>query len=275
MHNLKELLSDKLTKTELSLIPSSFDIVGDILIFADFPDELKNKEKLIGEIFLKTLKNVKVIAKKTGKYGGRYRTPKLKIIAGEKRKETTYRENNALLKLHVEKVYFSPRLGNERKRIACLVQSNEKILVMFSGCAPYPCVIGKNAHPKEIFGVEMNPIAHAYAKENIVLNKLKNVRLFCGDVRKIVPQLKQKFDRILMPLPKGAENFLDIALSKSKKGTNIHFYDFLNEKEFDKAKEKIRLACNKAKKKHEILNIVKCGAFSPGVFRICVDFIIK
>jgi len=275
MNKFRETLKSKLTERELSILPSSFDIVGDILIFADFPAGLAKKERIIGEAFLSVIKNVKVIAKKTGKYGGKYRTPKLKIIAGEKRKETVYKENNAILKLHVEKVYFSPRLGNERKRIAGLVQSNEKILVMFSGCAPYPCVIGKNAHAKEIIGVEMNPIAHAYAQENLALNKLKNVKLYCGDVRKIVPQIKQKFNRILMPLPKGAENFLDIALSKSKKGTIIHFYDFLNKKEFDKAKEKIRIACNKAKQKYDILTLVKCGAFSPGVFRICVDFKIK
>jgi len=272
MQQLKELLKNKLTKKQLRLMPSSFDIVGDILIFADFPDELHKKEKLIAKTILNTLKNVKVIAKKTGKYAGKFRTPKIKIIAGQNRKETTYKENNVSLKLHIEKVYFSPRLGNERKRIANLVQANEKILVMFSGCSPYPCVIARNAKPKEIIGVEINPIAHKYALVNVRQNKLTNVKLYLGDVRKVVPKLKKKFDRILMPLPKGAENFLDVALQAARKGTIIHFYDFLPENEFDLAKQKITGACIKLRKKVIITNIIKCGRFSPSVFRICVDF---
>jgi tRNA (guanine37-N1)-methyltransferase len=275
MQQLKDLLKGRLTKKQISLLPASFDIVGDILIFADFPEELQKKEKLIGESILKLLKHIKVVAKKVKKYSGKYRTPKLKIIAGEKRKETIYKENNIQLKLHIEKVYFSPRLSNERKRIAGPVQPDESILVMFSGCAPYPCVIAKNSKPKEIVGVEINPIANQYAEENIKLNKLSNIKLYLGDVRKIVPKLNKKFDRILMPLPKGAEAYLDVALKASKKGTILHFYDFLHENDFGQAIEKISEACLKAKKKFSILNTVKCGQFSPNVFRVCVDFRIK
>jgi tRNA (guanine37-N1)-methyltransferase len=275
MQQLKDLLQDTLTKKQIDLLPASFDIVGDILIFADFPQELQKKEKRIGESILKLLKHIKVVAKKTKKYSGKYRTPKLKIIAGEKRKETVYKENDVRLKLHVEKVYFSPRLSNERKRIAGLVQPGESVLVMFSGCAPYPCVIAKNSKPKEVVCIEINPAAHKYAEENIKLNKLNNVTLYLGDVKKIIPKLHQKFDRILMPLPKGAEAYLDIALKASKKGTVLHFYDFLNEIEFEKAHEKISVACLKANKHFLILNTVKCGQFSPGVFRVCVDFMIK
>ena len=47
------------------------------------------------------------------------------------------------------------------------------------------------------------------------------------------------FDKIIMHLPKSAEDFLDSALNLSKKGTIIHFYDFQDVKDFDKSKEKI------------------------------------
>jgi tRNA G37 N-methylase Trm5 len=83
---------------------------------------------------------------------------------------------------------------------------------------------------------------------------------------------RKKFDRIIMPLPKSAEDFLDLALKSIKKQGIIHFYDFLNENEFYKAKEKIKKACMKAKKKCRILRVVKCGQHAPRVFRICVDF---
>ena len=46
--NLKTLLEKILTKKQLDLMPSSFDTVGDILIFSEFPKELEKKEKIIG-----------------------------------------------------------------------------------------------------------------------------------------------------------------------------------------------------------------------------------
>ena len=88
MTTLKEALKNKLTKKQLDLVPSSFDIVGDLAIFSDFPKGLRNKEKLVGRTLLELHKNIKVVLKKSKKYSGKFRTPELKIIAGEKRKET-------------------------------------------------------------------------------------------------------------------------------------------------------------------------------------------
>jgi tRNA G37 N-methylase Trm5 len=75
-----------------------------------------------------------------------------------------------------------------------------------------------------------------------------------------------------MPLPKTADEFLDDALQVSKKGTVIHFYDFLPETEFDEAVKKIEVACKKRKLKCKIIEIVKCGQHAPHIYRICVDF---
>jgi len=185
---LNDLLKDKLTKKELGLVPSSFDIVGDIIIL-ELKEELIKKERLIAESILKLHKNIKTVVKKADIHKGVYRTQKLKVLAGVNKKETIYRENNVKIKLDVEKVYFSPRLSSERKRIMELVKPGESILVMFSGCGPYPLVLSKNTKAKEIYGVEINPLAHKYALENIKLNKLKNVSLYCGNVKEILPKL--------------------------------------------------------------------------------------
>ena len=268
MTDLKEALEGKLTKKQVSLVPKSFDVVGDILIFSEFPEELKSKEKIIGQTILELMKPVKVVCKKTKFHSGIFRTKKVRILAGARRKTTTHKENNVRVKLNVETCYFSPRLSNERLRISNLVKKGESVLVLFSGISIYPLVISKNTSAKEVYGVEINPSAHEFAEGNVKLNKIDNIRLFRGDVKDAVPQLKKKFDRILMPLPKSAEDFLDIALKVSKKGTIIHFYDFLFEKDFDQAVEKIKKHCKKCK----ILDIVKCGQFSPRKFRICVDF---
>ena len=274
-NKLKFLLKNKLTKKELDLIPSSYDMVGSIIIFSEFPKELTKKEKIIGEALLKSHNNIKTICKKTKKYSGVYRTPKLKIITGKKTKETTHKENNCRLKLDVEKVYFSSRLSEERKRIFSQIKNNESILVMFSGCGVYPIVIEKNTKAKEIYGIEINPTAHKYALENIKLNKANNIKLFWGDVKKVLPKINKKFDRILMPLPKGAEHFLNLALNKIKNKGIIYFYSFAEENKYGNIIKIIEKECKKSKKQCKILKITKCGQFSPRVYRICVDFRVK
>lgn len=271
--NLKFYLKNKLTDKELKFVPSSFDVVGDILVFSEFPKELVKKEKLIGETILQNYHHIKTILKKTKKYSGKFRTPKLEIISGEKRKEAVCKENNVLIKLDIEKVYFSTRMASERKRIASLIKPNESVLVMFSGGGIYPLVIAKNTKCKGVYGIEINPLAYKYSLENAKKNKLESrIKLFLGDVRKIMPKLNKKFDRILMPLPKGGENFLNLSLKYIKKNGIIHFYDFLHEDEFYKAEEKIRNACKKLNKKYKILKVVRCGQYSPGFYRVCVDF---
>ena len=255
---------NKVSRNDMELIPSSYDVVGDIIIFNEFPKELKKKEKEIGNYMLSLHKNVKVVAVKTRKYYGKYRLPKIKIIAGEKRKETSYRENNIQLKLDVERCYFSVRLANERLRIAKLVKVNEDVLVMFSGVGIYPLVIAKNSDAREIYGIELNPVAHKYAEENKKLNKLWNIKFFKGDVKKIVPKINKKFVRIIMPLPKSSKNYLDLAKKMLKKNGIIHFYIFLHENDINKYMEK-------EIKNFKLLRYVKCGQYAPNVYRVCFD----
>ena len=153
-----------------------------------------------------------------------------------------------------------------------MVKPGEEVLVMFSGAAPYPLVIAKNSKAKVVYGIEMNPLAHQYALENVFINKLDDrVAIFEGDVRKILPKLRKRFNRIAMPLPKTGEEFLDIALSKVKVGGMIHLYAFLNEKEIDNEAKKVREICKENKHSVRILRKVKCGQFSPSVFRVCFD----
>ena len=267
MTTLKEALRGKLSAKELALVPRSFDVVGDILIFSELKG-LKKREKLIAKTALQLLKHVKTVAVKSETHSGLYRTKKIRIISGAKNKVVLYKENNAIMKLNVETCYFSPRLATERLRIAKLVKPDESVLVMFSGISPYALVIAKNSKAKEVYGVEINPEAHRYAVENVKLNNVKNVFLFKGNVRSVLPKLKKRFDRIIMPLPRTGENYLDLALSVAKKGSIIHFYDFEFETKIDKSLEKVKKHCKKCK----ILKVLKCGEYSPRKYRVCVDF---
>lgn len=268
---VEEVLKNCLTLEELALLPKSQEIVGNILIL-EIPLQLGKKEKLIAEAYLKLNKQVATIVKKKEMHTGMFRTRKVTILAGKKTKETTHLENGVRIKLHLENTYFSARSAHERLRIAHLVKKGERVLVMFSGVAPYPLVLAKQSPAKLIYGVELNPIAHQYALENVSLNRLNSkITLIRGDVCSVLPKLKQKFDRIIMPLPKTGEDFLGIAFKKAKKGTIIHLYAFLEEKEISAQAKKIITICKQLKHPVKILKKVKCGQFSPGTFRICFD----
>tara|TARA_Y100000310_G_C20610864_1_gene777917 strand:+ start:85 stop:894 length:810 start_codon:yes stop_codon:yes gene_type:complete len=256
--------SKTLTKKQSETAPSSFDVVGDIAIFNDFPKELRSKEKIIAKKLLELHKHINVVTKKTGIYSGRLRTPKITILAGEKRKTTTHKESNCRLSLDIEKCYFSPRSSSERLRIVKKVKKNETILVMFSGVAPLPCIISKNTKAKEIHTVELSKTAHKFALQNIKQNKLNNIILYQGDVKKIVPNIRKKFDRIIMPLPKSAEGYLDIALKKLNPRGTIHLYTFAQEKDFKGIKKQY-------KEKFKSVKLTKAGHYSPGKYRICLD----
>ncbi|PIN86541.1 SAM-dependent methyltransferase [Candidatus Woesearchaeota archaeon CG10_big_fil_rev_8_21_14_0_10_44_13] len=269
---IRDLLQEKLDEKEISALKTGFDTVGSIAII-EIPPGLVKKEGLIAEALMKIHHNITTVAKKVGIHSGEFRLQKLKVIAGKKTKETEYKENNVRLLLNVEKVYFSPRLSTERKRISDLVKRGESVLVMFSGCGPYVCVIAKNTQAREVYGIEINPIAHRYAEKNIALNKIINAKVFLGDVRKVVPRLKKRFDRVLMPLPKSAEDFLGVALKVIKKKGIVHFYDFEHEDDLPgKAVEKIEKACRKARKKFKVVGWRKCGMYGPRKYRAVVDF---
>ncbi len=248
-------------------MPKSYDIIGDILVF-ELKEELKPKqEKKIAEEFLKKHKNVKVVAKRASSHEGRYRLRKIKILAGEKRKETLHKENNALLKLDIEKCYFSPRTGTERLRIAKEAKLDEDILVMFSGIAAYPIVISKNSDTKEIYGIEINPTAHKYALKNLELNKINNIKLFKGDVKKVLPKINKKFDKIIMPLPKEAKNYLKLASDYIKKKGIIYLYLFSNEDELKEQEKEIKNLL----KDFKIISKRKTGQYAPRVNKYCFE----
>jgi len=156
--NFRELLEKGLNEDEQKILKTAFDMVGDIAIL-EIDEGLRKKEKFIAESLLKSQKNIKTVLRKAGAHEGEFRVQKMRHLAGIKTKETMHKESNARLKLDVEKVYFSPRLSNERLRIAGQVKEGERILVMFSGCAPYPIVLAKNSKARQITGIEINPIA--------------------------------------------------------------------------------------------------------------------
>ncbi len=251
----------------------SYDLLGNIAIVKFSPGAKAGEKKKFAEDFLKKHKSVRTVLEKVGKFKGRLRKQETKWIAGEKTKEALYRENGCVFRFNVDKTYFSPRLSNERKEMASKIKKGDEILVMCAGVAPYSIVIAKNSKVKEVFSNEINREANKYAKLNIELNKLRGkVFLVPGDIKKVAPRLKKKFDVIVMARPQLKDTFLKEAFSLSRKGTRIFYYDFCKQDEIDSVVEKVKREARIARKKIKILNAKVAGEIGPYRVRVRIDF---
>jgi tRNA (guanine37-N1)-methyltransferase len=220
-------------------------------------------------------KNVKsVLAKKSARHG-EFRTRQFQILYGDEDTEVVHRESGCKFKLDPIRTYFSPRESTERERIVRQVNSGERALVMFSGVGPYAILIAKT--PSQVTAIELNPIAHHYCLQNIKVNKVTGrVKALHGDVREICPQYSEYFDRTLMPLPKGAYKYLDVAIPTIKKGGVLHFYHWAPESDlWSEAEEYVINSSEILGRKVEILHRQKVSQYNPKLFKVRLDARIK
>jgi tRNA (guanine37-N1)-methyltransferase len=150
-------------------------------------------------------------------------------LAGENKTVTTHRESGCFFRVDVENTYFSPRLSFEHKRIACLVKRSETVVNMFAGVGCFSIVSAKIVNPVKVYSIDVNPVAIECMKENVKVNHVDaSVFPILGDAKDIIAaNLRGVADRVLMPLPEKALEYLPYALSALKPtGGWIHFYDF-------------------------------------------------
>ena len=268
---LKDLLAGIVADDLLGEVIGSYDIVGDIAIIS-VPPALVAAERHIAAAIIAGNRRLAVVARRDGSHHGEFRTMPLRVLAGEERTETEVRESGVRLRLDVEQVYYSGRSGQERLRIASLVQPGETVAVLFSGVAPYPLVLARHSAAAAIVGIEKNPLAHRYALENLRLNKrLGNITLHCGDVATVLPRLGRHFHRLIMPLPSMAEAYLPAALAALRPEGMLHFYLFARQGEFAAAPEVVEAACLAAGRRLAEHRVVPCGHCGPRTYRLCVD----
>lgn len=247
-----------------------YDVLGNIaLVKFSRGMKLADKKKYAANL-LKTYKTLRTVLEKSDKIRGRLRTPTSRWIAGEKTKEALYRENGCEFRLNIDTCYFSPRLSEERKEIASFIKKGERVLVMFGGVAPFAIVIGKLSKATEVTSVELGREPSKYALVNVKRNKLKNVKIVQGDVKKKVPGLG-KFDRVVMARPNLKPSFLDVAFSAIKKKGWIHYYGFYHETELGEMKAMILEESKKAGRKIRITRIKKAGDIGMNKFRYRAD----
>jgi len=202
-------------------LPTSFDVIGDVAIIK-VPSNLVSYQESIGLAMIQANPHLRLVLADGGVKGD-CRVRQLEAIAGEGGSETVHTEFGVRMQIDPRKVYFNPRLSNERHRIAQQVKDGEVVLDMFAGVGPFPLVIWKNSRPAKVFAVDMNPSAVEYMERNIRLNKADGIVAILGDANVVLADLPQ-VDRVIMNLPQSAMEFLSLAVSRCKPGAMIHIY---------------------------------------------------
>ncbi|UCG44588.1 MAG: class I SAM-dependent methyltransferase family protein [Candidatus Bathyarchaeota archaeon] len=241
----KAVLARRLEASVLKLINRSFDVVGDIAIIK-IPKAVEQHERLVAEAIMQTNTHIKTVLRQTSAVASDYRLRAIKWIGGEKKTETIHRENGCIFGVDLKECYFSPRLIHERMRIAGQVRPGEVIVNMFAGVGCYSIVIARHSRAERVYSVDINPAAVRSMQENINTNKAAGqVVPVEGDAKIIIERsLQNVADRVLMPLPQRAYEYLDSALQALKpSGGWIHYYEFEHalkgESPVEKAKVKV------------------------------------
>lgn len=243
--DLKSLLRDKLTSEEIAIVYKSYDVVGDIAVIR-IPEPILGHRETIAEALMLQHKHVKAVWRQSSPVSGGFRLRELEWLRGEKETETVHKEHGCLFKVDIKDCYFSPRLAFERMRIANLVSADEVVVNMFAGVGCYSITIAKHSGAARVFSIDINPVAVRYMRENALLNKVVDrVLPLEGDARTVIEKtLRKTANRVIMPLPEKAYEYLDTALCAVKpEGGYIHLYCFEHAKKgespVEKAKSKV------------------------------------
>lgn len=288
---LQEGLKDVFTTKFLKYIPKSYDIIGSIIIIEyDRIDQVPQaKHQFFKEQIAKKLiekhKNADTVYEKVGKVKGKYRLRDLSLVWGKENSETLYKENDCIFNLDVRKVYFSPRLNHERKRIASKEYFNNELIVdMFTGVGPFSIEIARY-NDVIIHAFDVNPHSYHYLVDNIERNNLKgqiipyylDVRELTSKYSEIGQKLKHSADRIIMNLPESSLDFIDVACFLIRDGGILYNYQICEKpRPINRAIQNLRTALEINKFRINKVNekrIVK--QFSPKADLVVLDLSIN
>lgn len=262
-----EVLKKEESLAEVIGFTPAYEIVGDIAII----DRYESDAHKIANALIRQ-KKIKTVVQAASAVTGEYRTREFTILAGEKRTETLYRENGCRYLLDVSRVYFTPRLATERMRIANQVREKDTVVDMFAGVGPFSILIAKKIPAAHVIAIDKNPVAIEYLKENVRLNKVKNIEIKEGDARVEIKRISDA-DHVIMNLPHSGLEFLDAAFSAVKKGGVIHFYAITHEDElFDGVWRKIEEKAREFNYQIILIDRRIVRPYAPYQYNICIDF---
>jgi len=278
---LKKILAEAVSREGLVNIYNSYDIIGDIAIIRLTGTSEKHRQTM-AEAIISVHKNVKTVLVQTSPVYGDFRLRDLEYIAGESKTAAVHKESGCLFSVDVEKCYFSPRLFYERTRIAKQVGKGELVVNMFAGVGCFSIVIAKHSNAGKVYSIDVNPAAVQCMQENVRINRVYGrVIPILGDAKEVIERkLSHVADRVLMPLPEKAFEYLPYALQALKKnGGWIHYYDFEHARKDENPIEKAKLKVAEKLRGQGVAFEISVGRVvrttGPNWYQIALDIEIK
>ena len=248
------------------LLPYKWELLGDVLI-AKFPEKLRPHLKRIAREYATEL-GAKTVLDERGYIDGLFRTPRMEIVYGSVT-ETVHREGAILYKLDAAKIMFSSGNFDEKKRMGELDCSGETVVDMFAGIGYFTLPLAKLAHAERVIACEINPLAHHYLRQNLVLNRVESVvETYLGDNRTL--PYGRVADRIVMGYIGSTEASLPKAMDMIKKGGIIHYHDVCS---IDEIPGKMVNAFTKTagNRTFEVLQVKEVKAYAPCKSHMVID----
>ncbi|MEK6970921.1 MAG: hypothetical protein AABW68_04520 [archaeon] len=223
--SFRDAVNAFLSPSERGEMIYSFDALGDMALI-EIPPSLQKKKNRIARTLLDTVSSIHRVYEKVGVHSGKYRVEKTRWLAGVKNPVALSKEWGCSFLVDPGKVFFNPRLGTERQRVASSIRKGQSVCVFFAGVGPYPIILAKHTPLSRVYALEWNPSAKAFAEENILLNKVgEKVIPIWGDVESI--PVREECDHIILPAPETASSHVSAALQWCKVGGLLHFYTFV------------------------------------------------
>lgn len=270
-------LKDKLanaTRIMKNLLPSSYQIIGNIILIKLPNVKKREQKKRIAESLMTIFPYVKTVCEITA-IKGELREPKVRILAGNGT-DTIHREGSILYRLDVSKIMFSKGNLFERQRLIKKIKERETIIDMFAGIGYFSLGLAKFSKARRIISIEKNRIAFNYLKENIKLNNIKKIKPMRGDCRRLAKDLKGKADRVIMGYLINTEKYLPFALTMLKKKGIIHFHNIYKEEHlWEKPVQEISNLVECFGYRYRIIEKRKVKSYAPRVWHVVIDVEIR
>ncbi|MCR8433123.1 MAG: methyltransferase [Candidatus Korarchaeota archaeon] len=265
----KQIISlKKLEKSVGVPIPKSATLVGDILLVNKLPEAAQGREYEIGKVLLKNF-GVRAVFLKAEKFNGIQRVASWHKLAGWGDTFTVHRENGCWFSLDISKVFFNPRLSNERLVIAERVERDEFVVDMFAGVGPFAILI-KKLSGAQVCAIDINKHAVEFMKLNSKLNKV-SISILEGDARLKIAEVGYEASRIIMNYPERSIEFIDSAISVLRSYGFIHVYVFSRVDELESLVHRIEDIVQSHDRKIINLSSRVIEEVSPRRYIYCID----
>lgn len=207
---------------------SGYSVIGHVL-HLNLRDHLQPYKKLIGQVYLDKVKNVRCVVSKVNIIESTFRNFRMELLAGEQDTKVLVKQNGARFEFDFADVYWNPRLCTEHSRVIEQLRHGDVLYDVFAGVGPFAIPAARKGCV--VFANDLNPHSFTWLNHNVKLNKVGDrVTTYNLDGREFIKAViganlaghltDGKRVHVCMNLPALATEFLDAFVGLLGSGTD-------------------------------------------------------